>query len=142
MKLTPLKLQNLFGGDAGEWGRIIIGQHSPHGEHLAICKEINKHGYDASFTLAGARKGVGKKTRKGTVRPCGEDVFNALEDFRAEKFAEEKCQNFYSEDGSDFLDDYYAILADWSEEPHYYESHEDEENTKEEFLNSLDDIVV
>jgi hypothetical protein len=64
-----------------------------------------------------------------------------VENFRAEKFAEDKFQNSHSGDDWD-LDSYYEEMERWLEDPHYYESHEDEANTRRDFLNSLDDIVV
>jgi hypothetical protein len=139
MDLTPLGLQNKFGGDAGEWGRILKGQHSPHGEHLSICKEINNHGYDASYTLQVARKGYGKKTRKDKIVPHSKAVFNALENFRMNQIIKSRLRNcYFGDDFESYEKEEYRIYEEvYSEGPHYYESHEDEENTRRDFLISL-----
>jgi hypothetical protein len=141
---APVQLQYLFGGDASEWGRLLIGQHQPHGEYLGFCKEINNHGSDVLFALqVAARKGYNKKTRKGKIVPRTKDVFGDLEYFRIDQIVEKESRNVFFEDYYDAQEYYYRETEYiFQNGPMAPQSYEDEQNTRKEFLNSLDDIVV
>jgi hypothetical protein len=116
------------------WGRILKGQHQAHGEYLAICKEIVACGYDAITTWVAARKRYRRRTRNGGIVPRTRNVLNDIYNYHEEQIFEKRISNIYSDGYSD-----YGNLADsfYSEGPHFPESHEEEQNTRRDFLDSL-----
>ncbi|MDR1618461.1 MAG: hypothetical protein LBS06_05360 [Treponema sp.] len=138
--MHPVKLQYIFGGDASEWGRILKGQHQAHGEYLAICKEINTHGYDAITTWAASKKKYGKRTRNGGIVPRTKHVFDDLYAFNVNRIIMNRIEKhvtgfedqydeyiFYCEQGMD-------IYAHGEQYPRTYF---EEQTIRKNFLDSL-----
>jgi hypothetical protein len=134
--MSPVKLQYTFGGDASEWGRILKGQHQVHGEYLAVCKEINIRRHDATITWQAAKKKYGKRTRNGGIVPRTRNVLRDIYNYHEEQVFEKRISNIFSDsdDGYDYGNLAYSF---YSEGPHLPESHEEDQNTRRDFLNSL-----
>ncbi|MDR0684479.1 MAG: hypothetical protein LBF83_05070 [Spirochaetaceae bacterium] len=136
--MSPVKLQYTFGGVASEWGRILKGQHQPHGEYLTILREIAKQGSNAFFTWA-ANKKLGKKTRKGGVVPRTKKVFGLYEEFQREKIVEKRMRGIYFDDSYSYYDECRTAMIEISyEELLYFGLTEEEQGTREDFLDFLD----
>jgi hypothetical protein len=137
--MRPVRLQYTFGGDASEWGRILKGQHQPHGEYLAICKEINLRRYDATTTWEAAKKKYGKRTRNGGIVPRTRNVLNDVWQYYEQQMFEDRQRGVYFDpDTGDPANDYYNAMDDfYNEGPHFPEEYKEVQNARRDFLSSL-----
>jgi hypothetical protein len=136
--MSPVKLQYTFGGDASEWGRILKGQHQPHGVYLAICKDINIFGYKAIFTMQAARKKYARKTRHGGIVPRTRNVLYDFDQFVREKIILKRMMSIRFADlydGYIYYQDEMQCLAQCEID---FESREEENSVERNFLDSLD----
>jgi hypothetical protein len=136
--MSPVKLQYTFGGDASEWGRILKGQHQPHGVYLAICKEINTFGYKAVFTMQAARKRYAKKTRHGGIVPRTRNVLYDFDQFVRGKIIEKRMMSISFEDAYDGYIYYQNEMRYLEQYEINFESYEEENSAEGDFLDSLD----